>query len=641
MGTRIETSSHLALPRYFGVWQDIAALGRGVAVRFADGFTPDSLRLDPETRRRVLLFLASHFLGPWIGFAVLGALYLIDPHPGIPLLVAAAATGLFWAYPFLLRATGRLNILALASVQNLAFIVLYVSYYYGGLSSPFLPWLVTVPMLAFFYLGDQPRLRNLALAGLAGDILLFYLVHAATGKFPQAVPLEALSAAGMISVFCAGLYVTMMAFNYGRIAASNTELGLEIQRHKQTEILLLEAKEAAESAGRVKAEFLATMGHELRTPLNAIIGFSQLMGQEAFGPLGHSNYQEYVKDIEDSGTHLLDIINDILDISKAGSETIELDERLQDCQAIIVSSCRMVRARLKKSSLTLDLQLPVELPRLRADNSVVKRMLLSLLTNAIKFTTPGGKITVEAAADHASGLAITIRDSGIGIAEADLSRVRGLFVQADGSLTRQHEGMGLGLPFVETMMRAHGGSLRLESKLGEGTAATLLFPAGRLAWPVRSGGDIGWADEGGDTVISRPLSGPRDIAAAPENPDIQRLLVVEDDEGLCELIRRMLERAGFITIGARNGRDALRHLDSQQIDLIITDMVMPDMDGVELMRTLRRDRPRLPIVTLSGVEDFREYRRISKNLGAQAALRKPVSRADLILTAKNVLAACL
>ena len=605
----------------------------------AEWFIPGSLRFDAEARRRVLLFLISHLLGPCLGFTVIGYLYLIDPHAGVALWVPAVAMSAFWIFPFALRLTGHLNLLALLSVQNVSFVVLFLSYYYGGLSSPFLPWLIIMPMLAFFYLGENVRLRDIALGGFVVDIAIFYAVHVMQGAFPSRVPLEALSTVGLLSVFCAGLYVTMMAFYYGRIAVSHSELEREVQRHKQTAVMLVEAKDASEAANRAKSEFLATMSHELRTPLNAVIGFSEVMVKELFGPLGHANYKDYVKDIQDSGSHLLEIINDILDISKAEAGAIELDEGLIDCHVLIASSSRLFRPRLEKSHLALGLRLPKAIPQLRADARMVKQMLLNLLTNAIKFTPPGGRIEIEVAADLRCGLFIGVRDTGIGIAESDLPRVRKPFVQVDSALSRRQEGTGLGLALVEMMMRQHGGTLQLDSVVGKGTTARLLFPAERLIWSGAHEVDPVNEVDGASAPEFDPSEATAPISTEPAEPfEKPRLLVVEDDKDLCDLFRRILERAGFSTSGASNGRQALRHLMTEPVDLVITDMVMPEMDGAELMRVLGKDRPNLPIIAISGVDDFKEYCRISTHLGARIALKKPVGRVDLIGAVNDVLA---
>src|SRR5665213_2185024 len=158
-------------------WHNNAGFVRATAAQTINWFIPDSLSLDVEARRRGLMFLVSHLLGPWLGFTVIGFLYLVDPHPGIALWVSSIAIAGFWLFPFVLRFTGKLSILALLSVQNVAFVVLLLSYYYGGLSSPFLPWLITVPMLAFFYLGEEPRLCTIALGLFIGDLVLLYGLH--------------------------------------------------------------------------------------------------------------------------------------------------------------------------------------------------------------------------------------------------------------------------------------------------------------------------------------------------------------------------------------------------------------------------------------------------------------------------------
>jgi len=418
-------------------------LQSGLADHLANWFIPTSMRLDPDARRRALLFLISHLLGPWLGLAIVGYLYWLDSRPA-PLLLPAIAIAAFWLFPLALRLSGRFALLALLSVQNLAFVVLFISYHYGGLSSPFLPWLVTIPMLAFFYLGDDKRMRCIALIGLVADLAVFYLAYRINGSFPNRLPLQSLSSVGLVSVFCAGLYVTIMASYYGRIVVSRSELQREILRHKQTAIMLVEARDTAEDANRAKSSFLANMSHELRTPLNAVIGFSEIMRNELFGSLGHQNYKDYANDIHASGSHLLQVINDILDISKADSGTLELRECVINCRDLLAECRRYVRPRLRKAELTLTSNLPNSLPRLRADPRMVKQIVLNLLTNAVKFTQPGGHIEIEASADRYRGFTITIRDTGIGITKTDLGRVREPFVQVEPAARRNRAGFVAG-----------------------------------------------------------------------------------------------------------------------------------------------------------------------------------------------------
>jgi signal transduction histidine kinase len=243
---------------------------------------------------------------------------------------------------------------------------------------------------------------------------------------------------------------------------------------------LSRALSRAEAANRAKSEFLANMSHELRTPLNAIIGFSELMQIAPHGPLGARQYEGYVADIRDSGVHLLGIINDILDLSKAEAGRMELAEEIVDAASLVGDVCRLVRHRCEQAKLRLDAEAVAPLPLLYCDERKLKQMLLNLLSNAVKFTPAGGRIAVTVAMAPRDRLQITVRDTGIGIAPEHLARVLEPFAQVDGSLSRKHDGTGLGLPLVKAMMALHGGTLELASAVGAGTVATLVFPPERV-----------------------------------------------------------------------------------------------------------------------------------------------------------------
>ncbi len=257
-----------------------------------------------------------------------------------------------------------------------------------------------------------------------------------------------------------------------------TQLGQVIERTK-AERSLRAAKEVAESGSRAKSEFLATMSHELRTPLNAIIGFSELMAMGTFGPLGHENYSNYAKDILSSGTHLLNIINDILDVSKAEAGLIVLTNDDVNLAEAVESALRLIRPQAEEKGLRIETTLPHEPISLHADARRFQQVLLNMLSNAVKFTEQGS-ITVEAHADTANGLSLQVIDTGVGIAEADLERIFDPFVQADSTLSRAHEGTGLGLALSRKLVELHGGALILESKFGKGTVMTIHLPAERL-----------------------------------------------------------------------------------------------------------------------------------------------------------------
>ncbi len=243
---------------------------------------------------------------------------------------------------------------------------------------------------------------------------------------------------------------------------------------------LSQAKKDLESANRTKTEFLANMSHELRTPLNAIIGFSEIIGGEVLGPTGTKAYREYAHDICNSGKHLLDIINDILDMSKIESGVDELNEQEVALHEIIQSVIPMIRGRADSANLVIKYDLEPSSPLVTVDCRKLKQALLNLLANAVKFTPDGGTIVLRAWSNRTDGVVMQVVDDGIGIALQDIPKALSPFQQVHGELSREHEGTGLGLPLTKALIEQHGGSLDLQSKLGEGTTVTIRLPAERL-----------------------------------------------------------------------------------------------------------------------------------------------------------------
>ena len=249
----------------------------------------------------------------------------------------------------------------------------------------------------------------------------------------------------------------------------------DVSERMRYEAALYQAKEVADGANSAKSQFLATMSHELRTPLNAIIGFAEIMQHEVMGPVGNAQYRSYITDIHISGTHLLQLINDILDLTKAEAGKLELNEETIDFGEVIRSAVRVSRTSIEKAGLTANIDLIPELPLLRADERKTRQVLFNLIGNAVKFTPAEGCIDVRARFDPQAGMRITVADTGIGIAPENLQP----FVQIDSSLSRQQAGAGLGLPAVKAIMELHGGSLELRRVVGVGTEATATFPPER------------------------------------------------------------------------------------------------------------------------------------------------------------------
>ena len=255
---------------------------------------------------------------------------------------------------------------------------------------------------------------------------------------------------------------------------------MDVTAQQNVELDLRRAKEEAEAANASKTQFLAFMSHELRTPLNAIIGFSEMMEQQMFGPLGQEQYSSYVADIHHSGKHLLDLISDILDLSRIEAGHVERDETAVDLVEVIDECIRYVHGRAEEKGISINAHLPDPCPSLTADKRQTKQILLNLLTNAVKFTAIGTSIQVHVEAAQSGDLNIRIVDQGSGIPGDELERILEPFVRLEGTDTSRVDGTGLGLAIVKRFIEGHGGRLKLISEVDRGTEAIVTFPAGRV-----------------------------------------------------------------------------------------------------------------------------------------------------------------
>jgi signal transduction histidine kinase len=276
-----------------------------------------------------------------------------------------------------------------------------------------------------------------------------------------------------------GVAAALIAAKRGQASARRAHAALETRLAAQASALAA-TRAQAELANRSRSEFFAMMGHELRTPLNAIIGFSEIIKDEIFGPVGSARYREYMHDINNSGHHLLGLVNDLLDIARIEVGKTEFEDQVLAVPELVAASLAEVGAVAEAGGVALETEIPAELPCLRADPRKLRQMLGNLLSNAVKFTAPGGRVAVGAWSSPDAGFVLQITDSGIGMALKDIPVALAPFGQVKNALRQRHEGSGLGLPLTKALAELHAGSLDLQSEPGVGTTVTLRFPAERV-----------------------------------------------------------------------------------------------------------------------------------------------------------------
>lgn len=388
------------------------------------------------------------------------------------------------------------------------------------------------------------------------------------------------------------------------------KLNAELERRveKRTEEL--------ERALRTKDEFLASMSHELRTPLNAILGLSESLIELSAGPLNEKQHR-YVGLISESGNHLLALINDILDLAKIEAGQIVLNINEADLRQVCQASLRMINELAHKKNQQVTLKIDDEVGSIWVDERRLKQILVNLLSNAVKFTPENGKLGIEAQADREERrIMITVWDNGIGISESDLTRLFRPFVQLDSGLAREVTGTGLGLALVAQMVRLHGGSVAVESQPGEGSRFTVILP---------------WEPALATDAMLRLKSTGKFRAIKPDAKDRPIILLVEDTKEVTLMIVDYLEMAGYQVITASDGLTGIEQAKDKHPALILMDIQMPGMDGLEATRRLRAD-PNFrttAIIALTALA-MRGDRERCLAAGATDYLAKPVSLKKLV-----------
>ena len=405
----------------------------------------------------------------------------------------------------------------------------------------------------------------------------------------------------------------------------------DISNRKQAELCLRQTNEELIRATRLKDEFLATMSHELRTPLNAILGMTEGLTEQVFGTVNERQLKA-LDTIERSGSHLLEVINDILDVAKIESGHLELECAPTSVTSICQSSLTFVKQQAHTKRITIATKFPQNLPDLLVDERRTRQVVINLLSNAVKFTPAGGKITLEIKNSQPGWLQIRITDTGIGISPTNIDKLFQPFIQIDSALNRQYEGTGLGLALVKRIVELHGGQVELTSEVGVGSCFSIELPCADTApaqilqlEPTTSADPLPELMLGEVPAVISPL-----------------ILLAEDNSANVSTVCSYLEAKGYRMVVANNGQDAIDLVHSARPDLILMDIQMPEMDGIAAMQEIRRN-PQfadLPMIALTALAMTGDRERCIA-AGANDYMSKPIKLKDLSKTIRSMLVAHL
>ncbi|HUP06574.1 MAG TPA: ATP-binding protein [Caldimonas sp.] len=440
-------------------------------IRTVDWFIPAELQKTTATLWRARIFVISHVLGPLSAVAILGYLYRVQaPHDWVYWTLCVLC-GSFWTLPFALKLTGDLSRPALFSFCVLTLISVFGSFFYGGVSSPFLPWFLTAQLLGFFYLSDRPRL---VLAIIGANLAAFSAAYLVNGAFPERVPIGDLSHVGMISVCAATIYNSMMAIYYAYVMVAQSALQQEIKKHLETAAKLRIAKHDAERANEAKAVFLAKMSHQLRTPLNAIIGYSEILLEDAEASEETVDAKE-LRSINNAGRHLLSLVSDVLHMPKIDSEDVDVrlsPVNLDHCLEEVSATCRNL---ISHNGNVFAFEKHDELGTIQTDDTRLRQILINLLSNAGKFTRNGRVVLRARRLKEGSReqVLISVQDTGIGIPP---DAIPSLFKNFNQLHSNVYGGTGLGLALSQKLAQLLNGEISVESRVSRGSEFTLRLP---------------------------------------------------------------------------------------------------------------------------------------------------------------------
>jgi signal transduction histidine kinase len=457
---------------------------RGLMARFAarymaliEWFIPDAVKADREASNRARMFLISHSMGPILGNAVPLTVLLFNSTLRLDAMVLLVSITAFWVFPFLLKWGMRYETLVLTSVVNLNFAILWSCYFYGGVSSPTLPWLLIIPILSLFYIGGDKRLQPHLLAISGGAFVLFLIIYGLIPPPAMDMPEYAVTGLGIVSTAAALCYVATMAVYYARIFDAGIALEVEVRRRQEKMDELREAVAASDKAGSAKSEFLARMSHELRTPLNAVIGYSQILREEAIES-NDPRMREDVDRIHEAGTYLLRLVNMILDLSKLEAGRIQFNVQPHAVADVMREAVAAKRQLIADRFNSVLIDVDPALGEIFVDGGRFQQVLEALVENAAQHTEKG-TVTVRsrsAVLGDDRAFSISVTDTGEGIDAAVLPTLFETFTATRDASSSRYGGTGLNLTVVHRLCKAMGGNIEVESEVGKGTTFTVTLP---------------------------------------------------------------------------------------------------------------------------------------------------------------------
>lgn len=446
--------------------------------RMIDWFIPPAIRETDSDRLMARTFVFLHLMGPLMGQSVTYFLWQTSAGATWQFWCTEAMVLSFFLTPLMLRLSGSLRPAAFFSVQMLVGLSLFGSFFFGGISSPFLPWFLIAMVLGFFYLSEA---ITLVLVGVAMQLVGFFAMRLWLGAFPTLLAPESLQVANTFSILAALTYMTLLSLYYETVMRLSLKLEQETIDQRGRLDVLREAMEAAELASKRKSIFLAKMSHELRTPLNAVIGYAEML-RETFED--RDDCEDAGRKMQDldrihaAGRHLLALVNDVLDLSSIEANRLELSTQPVEVTSLINEVIATASPLIGKRDNRMVVNMPHDLGVVELDALKVRQSILNLLSNAAKFTTKGTIMLTVLRKDGEKGaiLVLEVTDNGIGISPEGLRRIFDDFSQAENDTADKFGGTGLGLALTKRFCKMMGGTIEVRSQRGVGTSFTIEIP---------------------------------------------------------------------------------------------------------------------------------------------------------------------